>query len=115
MQEQFDRRYLRRSDKQMTAVQNSVNALLSESAGQTHRVGRLTLPAILLAGTNTQTLTWTKPMPSASYEVAIQQDAAIIGSVTTQILSQTAAAVQIRTTATLAISAGAQLLVIAWN
>ena len=98
----------------LIALRRAVSELVQEQAASTHRIGRITLPVLILAGTNTQTITWLKPTPSADYEVQIQPDQSIIGSATYTILSKTAAAVQIRTTATLAISAGAQVLVIAW-
>lgn len=106
---------MRRGTGQIQVIQSQLANLIAEINASQHRIGRLTLPLLLLGGTNTQTLTWTKQLPSASYNVSVQQDASIIGSVTVAVTAQDAGSVTIKTTATIAISAGAQLLVIAWT
>ncbi len=112
---ELDRRYSKKFDAALERLTTQVLDMVAEFGNATHRIGRLTLPAIILGGTNTQTLTWSKPMPTASYEVAVQQGATIIGTVTTAVTVKTAAAVTVQTTAGLAVPLGAELLIVAWT
>lgn len=99
---------------QVTALSNQLAALQSLVLATQVRVGSLTLPLILLGGTNTQTLTWSTPMPSATYDVYIGIES-ILGSGTAIVTAKTAQSVTIKTTANALITAGARILVTAWN
>lgn len=111
----LDRRYIRDTAAVRAMIDAQMTPALAAATERTAmRVGRLTLPTLLLGATNTQTLTWSQPMPSAAYQVYVGREQ-ILGSGTVEVTGQTINGVTVKTTASALITVGAQLLVIAWN
>lgn len=77
------------------------------------RVGVGTTGLIVLGGTQDISVTWSTPMPRDTYQLDASGLTGILGRGTTAVLSHNAAGCMVRVTATLAISAGANFVVMA--
>lgn len=108
---EFDRRYASRS--QLAATQVNVTNLAG-AVSQQVRIVSITLPLLIVGAQNVTNVVWGRAMPSAQYETYVAREA-ILGSGNCVISNQTATGLTVTTTATALISAGARLLVLAYN
>lgn len=115
----MDQRYLRngRTEQRLQDLITKVNIIQQELGSQAIRIKKITLPAItLLSPTVVSPVVWTKPMPFVPTSDGTYVDfSAILGSGTAVISNVTTTGLTVTTTVTLGISAGAQLLVVAFT
>lgn len=114
----LDQRYLPMSSARRFRAQNAetlamIQATIAQIDQTAIRLAQVTLPLIILGGSNVQTVTWTKPMPSATYETYVSYES-ILGSGTVAVSAKTVNGCTVTTTASALIAAGARVLVIAW-
>lgn len=104
------RQTVSRAVRESHLARTAMARMLTGPDRPTCRLQQGTVNAILLGGYQDVTITWVKPMPTATYEVELIGMVGLIGRGTMTVQSQTAAGIVVRVTAGLAVALGSQFL-----
>ncbi len=98
------------ADTAITTLQSQVAAMAAARPQLRHQL--VTLPLIAI-GSVDQTVNWPTPLPDAGYDVQVALGATLLGKASAGVKSKSAGSVTLTVTATIAVSAGATLHVVA--